>query len=359
MWFPANYGPQILPRARNTSLLGGTDVIAMNTIGTLYRLTTFGESHGVAIGGVIDGMPAGVPIDVSFIQHQLNRRKPGGSLVSPRQEPDEIHILSGVFEGKSIGTPIGFYVENKDIRSADYKRVFRPSHADATYHSKYGGNWDYRGGGRASGRTTLSVVVGGAFAHLALRHIVPGLNFSVCISKIGNETQDFERAIRSAKESRDTISSEVMCMVTGVPPCLGEPVFNKMQSELSKAMFSIPGVKGFEYGTGFTPCIGSEVADEYGRDCAPKTNHSGGIQGGITNGKYINFKVAFKPIATLPNRTMDMVSVSGDNLETERISVEGRHDVCIAPRAVPIVEALVNMVMLDLYKQQKSNIVIR
>lgn len=307
----------------------------MNTFGNIFRLTTFGESHGVAIGGVVDGMPAGVKVDYELLRSEMERRKPGSSSVvnSSRKEDDEVEILSGVFEGSTTGMPIGFIIRNTDARSQDYdalKDLFRPSHADWTYQEKYGIR-DYRGGGRSSARETACRVVGGAFAKMVLNQ----LNVS-----IKAEVEEYEGWMQKAEEARregDTVGGVVRCVVSGCPVGLGEPVFGKLHAALGGAMLSINAVKGFEYGEGFRAAEmrGSEHNDSFlyedGKVVGTRTNHSGGIQGGISNGEDINFRVAFKPIATLMKE------------------VKGRHDVSAVLRAVPIVEAMAAMVILDYY----------
>lgn len=364
----------------------------MNTFGTTFRLTSFGESHGKAVGGIIDGMIAGIPVDEAFIQNELDRRRPGrNSCVTSRTEADTVHILSGVFDGFTLGTPIGFFVENTNQHSADYDKTFRPSHADYTYYNKYGGNWDYRGGGRASARETLSRVVAGAFAKLALRELLPGLRISAYLSAVGQVSipysydcydlthvdespifcpdkafeAEFKKEIDSARQRKDTLGSVVTCVCSCPPRNLGEPIFDKAHAVLASAMMSVPGAKGFEYGMGFcgSKMNGSEVLDEFGCDndghISVMSNHSGGIQGGITNGSDIYFNVAFKPIATIPGRQCRMVDVSSGHPEEKLKSAMGRHDVCIGIRAVPVIEAMAAMVLLDLYKQFNSNLTIR
>ena len=363
----------------------------MNSFGTTFRLTSFGESHGKAVGGVIDGMVAGIPVDEAFIQHELDRRKPGrNTCVTSRNEADTIHILSGVFDGYTLGTPIGFYVENTNQRSTDYDKTFRPSHADYTYYNKYSGNWDYRGGGRASARETVSRVVAGAFAKLALAELAPGLRIKAYLSAVGSTEipfsyecynldvidgspvfcpdkayeAEFIKQIESARAEQNTLGSVVTCVCSSVPSNLGEPIFDKVHALLASAMMSIPGAKGFEYGMGFcgSKRKGLEVLDEFACDedgnITTKSNHSGGIQGGITNGSDIYFKVAFKPIATIPGHEVSMIEIGSGLPEVKIKSSKGRHDVCIGPRAVPVVEAMAAMVLLDLYKQQNSNLTI-
>lgn len=303
----------------------------MNTFGKLFRLTTFGESHGPAIGGIIDGMPAGVDVDLDFIQSELDRRKPGmNKIASQRKEDDLVEILSGVFNGKTLGTPIGFVIRNKDARSQDYdaiKDVFRPSHADYTYQEKYGIR-DYRGGGRASARETACRVVGGAFAKLVLNKI------GVSISAVIENHDEWQSRAEKARSECDTVGGIVQCVIKGCPIGLGEPVFDKLHASLGGAILSINAVKGFEYGEGFHAAeMRGSAHNDYFSDEGGKihilTNHSGGIQGGISNGEEIFFRVAFKPIATLPSE------------------VKGRHDVSAVERALPIVESMAAMVILD------------
>ena len=353
------------------------DIAMSNTIGHRFTLTTFGESHGAAIGGVVDGMPAGVDIDMAFIQQELNRRRPGQSqITTSRQEPDQVELLSGVFEGKSTGCPIGFIVRNQNQHSQDYENmrtVFRPSHADFTYYSKYGIR-DHRGGGRSSARITISRVVAGALAKLVLRKL--GVTVQAYTSQVGDIALDrdyrqydlslaeqnavrcpdaekaaqMEQLISEVKAEGDTIGGIVTCVIKGCPVGLGEPEFGKLHAELGAAMLSINAVKGFEYGDGFgfANKRGSEVNDLFratdGR-VTTTTNHSGGIQGGISNGEDIYFRVAFKPVATLlrPQETVDMEG------NTTTLTARGRHDPCVLPRAVPVVESMAAMVILDHY----------
>lgn len=348
----------------------------MNSIGQIYRLTTFGESHGQAVGGVIDGMPAGIAIDLDEIQHQLDRRRPGQSaLVTARDEKDRVKILSGLFEGRSTGTPIGFMVENADQHSSDYENVrhtFRPSHADYTYTTKYGLR-DHRGGGRSSARETISRVVGGAFARQALRDA--GIIVNAYTSQVGHivlpgcysdyrledaelnavRCPDQEYAARMAqliqqvKSDGDTIGGVITGVITGCPPGLGEPAFGKLHAMLGAAMLSINAAKGFDYGLGFADAgrRGSEMIDEFvtmpDGSISTRTNHSGGIQGGISNGNDIYFRVAFKPVATLL-RDVNTIDDAGNSTV---LHARGRHDPCVLPRAVPIVEAMAAMVVLD------------
>ena len=344
----------------------------MNTFGHIFRLTTFGESHGEAIGGVIDGMPPGIDIDMAFIQRELNRRRPGQSqITTSRQEADQVELLSGVFEGKSTGCPIGFIVRNQNQHSQDYenmRNVFRPSHADFTYQQKYGIR-DHRGGGRSSARITISRCVGGALAKLALKQ--KGISIQAYTSQVGDialerdyhrydlaltETNavrcpDLEKAaqmeelITRVKAEGDTIGGVITCVIKGCPAGLGEPEFDKLHVTLGAAMLSINAVKGFEYGEGFAGVTarGSEQNDVFLPPYDTATNHSGGIQGGISNGQDIYFRVAFKPVATLlkEQKTVDLEG------NPTTLTAKGRHDPCVLPRAVPIVEAMAAMTILD------------
>lgn len=346
----------------------------MNSYGTLFKITTFGESHGPAIGAVIDGCPAGLAIDENFIQSELDRRKPGQSkITTQRKESDTFKILSGVFEGKSTGTPIALVIENQDQRSKDYGHIaeaFRPSHADYTYETKYG-NRDYRGGGRSSARETAARVAAGAIAKLLLQK--EKIEISAYVSQVGdiktphytklnlsNTENNIVRCpddriadqmialIDKVRKQQDTIGGIVTCVIKNTPVGLGEPVFDKLHAELGKAMLSINAVKGFEYGSGFegTQLKGSEHNDEFYNDggkIKTKTNHSGGIQGGISNGEDIYFNVAFKPVATIMK---DQASIDKQGNETT-VSGKGRHDPCVVPRAVPIVEAMAALVIAD------------
>lgn len=356
-----------------------------NTFGNIFTLTTFGESHGEAVGGVVDGMPAGVDIDLDFIQHELSRRRPGQSRVTTsRNEPDKVEILSGVFEGKSTGAPIGFIVRNTNQHSKDYdniRELFRPSHADYTYYNKYGIR-DHRGGGRSSARITISRCVGGALAKLALKSI--GVKIQAYVSQVGDialdrdyhlydlsktedsivrcpdaeKAKEMEELIMKVKADGDTIGGIVTAVISGCPVGLGEPEFGKLHAQLGAAMLSINAVKGFEYGDGFSIVShrGSEVNDtlapapENGKAPTFRSNHSGGIQGGISNGQDIFFRVAFKPVATLlmPQPTID---IHGN---ATIVDVRGRHDPCVVPRAVPIVESMAAMVILDNYLLNKA-----
>lgn len=349
-----------------------------NTFGTVFTLTSFGESHGAAVGGVVDGMPAGIDIDMDFIQHELSRRRPGQSkITTSRNEPDQVDLLSGVFEGKSTGMPIGFVVRNTNQHSKDYdnlRRIFRPSHADFTYFSKYGIR-DHRGGGRSSARVTIARCVGGALAKLALRQL--GVTVQAYVSQVGDieldrdyhrydlskaednmvrcpdamKAKEMENLILDVKGRGDTVGGVVTCVVKGCPAGVGEPEFGKLNAQLGAAMLSINAVKGFELGDGFDMVrhFGSEVNDIMMPD-GLLSNHSGGIQGGISNGADIFFRVAFKPVATLlmPQPTVD---VEGN---AATVDVRGRHDPCVVPRAVPIVESMAAMVILDGYLMNKT-----
>ncbi|SDX90564.1 chorismate synthase [Lutibacter oricola] len=341
-----------------------------NTFGKIFTLTTFGESHGEAIGGVIDGCPAGIEIDLAAIQQEMDRRKPGQSkIVTQRKEPDAVRFLSGIFEGKTTGTSIGFIIENVHQRSNDYSHIkdsYRPSHADYTYDKKYG-NRDYRGGGRTSARETANWVVGGAVAKQA----IPSIKINAYTSSVGDlflekpyQDLDFSKTednivrcpdpiiaeemiakIDNVRKEGDTIGGTVTCVIQNVPVGLGEPIFDKLHAQLGKAMLSINAVKGFEYGSGFcgAKMKGSDHNDIFNEDGSTKSNLSGGIQGGISNGMDIYFRVAFKPVATImqPQQTIDK---DGNIVE---MMGKGRHDPCVVPRAVPIVEALAAMVLAD------------
>lgn len=354
-----------------------------NTFGHIFCLTTFGESHGEAVGGVVDGYPAGIEIDMDFIQKELDRRRPGQSAITTdRKEADRIEILSGVFEGKSTGCPIGFIVRNSNQRSSDYeemRQMFRPSHADYTYTYKYGIR-DHRGGGRSSARITISRCVGGALAKLALRQI--GIKIQAYTSQVGSITLDNDyrkydlsltennivrcpdaaraeemaKLIKEVKAKGDTVGGTITCVVKGCPAGLGEPEFDKLNAALGYAMLSINAVKGIEFGAGFglTTMRGSQANDIFINDnghIATKTNRSGGIQGGISNGMDIYFRVAFKPVATLL-QAQQTVDVQGN---TTTLKARGRHDPCVLPRAVPIVEAMTAMTLLDMYLLNKAN----
>ncbi|WP_461534056.1 chorismate synthase [Sinomicrobium sp.] len=351
--------------------------MAGNTFGTLFRLTTFGESHGTALGGVIDGCPAGLELDTEKIQYELNRRKPGQSaIVTQRKEPDEFRILSGVFEGKTTGVPIGFVIENTNQKSHDYSHIkdsYRPSHADYVYDQKYGFR-DYRGGGRSSARETACRVVGGAIA----KQLLKGVTIEAYVSSVGDiflekpyQDLDFskrednpvrcpdaevarrmEEYIKEIRKQGDTVGGTVTCVVRNVPIGLGEPVFDKLHADLGKAMLSINAVKGFEYGSGFcgAKMKGSEHNDLYNPDGSTKTNLSGGIQGGISNGMDIYFRVAFKPVATIM-QSQPTIDRDGNIVEMQG---KGRHDPCVVPRAVPIVEAMAALVLADHFLMNKS-----
>jgi chorismate synthase len=344
--------------------------MAGNSFGNIFKLTTFGESHGIAIGGVVDGCPAGIEIDFEAIQNEMNRRKPGqSSIVTQRKEPDTVKFLSGIFEGKTTGTSIGFIIENANQKSKDYshiKDVYRPSHADYTYSQKYGVR-DYRGGGRSSARETACRVVAGALAKQFLNQI----KFNAFTSSVGDifidkpyQALDFskiesnivrcpdeasaEKMISRIKEIRkagDTIGGTVTCVIQNVPVGLGEPVFDRLHAELGKAMLSINAVKGFEYGSGFcgAKMKGSEHNDAFNADGTTKTNLSGGIQGGISNGMDIYFRVAFKPVATIM-QMQETIDKDGNIVEMHG---KGRHDPCVVPRAIPIVEAMAALVIAD------------
>jgi len=341
-----------------------------NSFGKLYTLTTFGESHGEAIGGVIDGCPAGIELDFGAIQDELGRRKPGQSkIVTQRKEPDEVRFLSGIFEGKTTGASIGFIINNVHQRSNDYAHIkdsYRPSHADYTYDKKYG-NRDYRGGGRTSARETANWVVGGAIAKQA----IPSIKINAFTSSVGEifmekpyQDVDFSKIesnivrcpdpvsaekmiqrISEIKKQGDTIGGTITCVIQNVPVGLGEPIFDKLHAQLGKAMLSINAVKGFEYGSGFcgAKMKGSEHNDIFNADGSTKSNLSGGIQGGISNGMDIYFRVAFKPVATIM-QAQQTIDKDGNIVE---MTGKGRHDPCVVPRAVPIVEALAAMVLTD------------
>ncbi|MDD2799244.1 MAG: chorismate synthase [Bacteroidales bacterium] len=353
----------------------------MNTFGNIFKLTSFGESHGKGVGGVIDGVPAGIEIDLDFIQNELNRRRPGQSVItSPRRESDEVVFFSGIYEGKTTGTSIGFTIFNENQHSSDYdnlKDIYRPSHADYTYQSKYE-HRDHRGGGRSSARETISRVVAGAIAKLALNQM--GIDIKAYTSQVGSvklsrtyhdynlstiesnmvrcpdavTAQQMIDLIHQVKSEGDTIGGVISCVISGVPVGLGSPAFGKLHAELGAAMLGINSVKGFEYGMGFegVGLKGSEMNDSfYNNDgeIRTRTNHSGGIQGGISNGEDIYFRVAFKPIATLL-RNVETVNKEGNEIT---LKARGRHDSCVLPRAVPIVEAMAAMVIFDHYLMNK------
>lgn len=350
--------------------------MGFNSFGNLLKLTTFGESHGTAIGGIIDGFPAGVTIDITAIQKELDRRKPGQSkIVTQRKEPDTVEFLSGIFEGKSTGTSIGFRIKNTNQKSKDYNHntnVYRPSHADFTYDKKYGIR-DYKGGGRSSARETANWVVAGALA----KQLIKDITINAFTSSVGTiyldkpyqkldfsktETNDVRcpdettankmiEKIRSIRKEGDTIGGTITCVVQNMPVGLGEPIFNKLHAELGKAMLSINAVKGFEFGSGFcgSEMKGSAHNDIFNADGTTQSNLSGGIQGGISNGMDIYFRVAFKPVATIMSN-QDTINSEGEKTE---IMGKGRHDPCVVPRAVPIVEAMTALVLADFYLIQK------
>ncbi len=348
-----------------------------NSFGSLFKLTTFGESHGEAIGGIIDGCPAGLKLDINAIQFDLDRRKPGQSnIVTQRKEPDQVEFLSGIFEGRTTGTSIGFQIKNTNQKSKDYsdiKDTFRPSHADYTYTKKYGLR-DYRGGGRSSARETANWIVAGAVAKQLLKKI----SINAYTSSVGNiylekpyQDLDFTKTesnivrcpdadmadkmikhIEKIKKQGDTIGGTITCVIKNVPIGLGEPIFDKLHARLGQAMLSLNAVKGFEYGSGFcgTEMKGSEHNDIFNADGSTKTNLSGGIQGGISNGMDIYFRVAFKPVATLLQK-YETIDSKGKKV---KLQGKGRHDPCVVPRAVPIIEALAAMVLADFYLLDKA-----
>ena len=344
--------------------------MAGNSFGSVFKLTTFGESHGLAIGGVIDGCPAGVPINFDKIQQDMDRRKPGQSkIVTQRKEPDVVEFLSGIFDGVTTGMPIRFVIKNTNQKSKDYthiKDVFRPSHADFTYSEKYG-QCDYRGGGRSSARETACRVVAGAIAKQFLSSIsITAYTSSVGNISLGKNHQDLDLSktesnmvrcpdvavaenmiekIRQIRKEGDTIGGTVSCVIKNVPVGLGEPVFDRLHAQLGKAMLSINAVKGFEYGSGFegAKMKGSTHNDAFNSDGTTKTNNSGGIQGGISNGMDIYFNVAFKPVATVM-QSQDTIDKDGNLV---KMLGKGRHDPCVVPRAVPIVEAMTALVLAD------------
>ena len=352
--------------------------MAGNKFGNLFSLTTFGESHGLAIGGIIDGCPAGVKIDQEIIQKDLDRRKPGQSkIVSQRKENDIVEIFSGIFEGKSTGTPIGFIIKNKDQKTKDYSHIkdsYRPSHADFVYDEKYGFR-DYRGGGRSSARETAIRVVGGSIAKQFLTDII----VQAYVSRVGDVKVDkhyseldlsktennmvrcpdlatakkMEKLIKSIRKEGDTVGGIITCVVKNVPTGLGEPVFDKLHAQLGGAMLSINAVKGFEYGSGFesSKFKGSEHNDIFQKDGSTSTNYSGGIQGGISNGMDIYFNVAFKPVATVMKKQKS-INKDGNEIILE---AKGRHDPCVLPRAVPIVESMTALVIADHVLIKRTN----
>ncbi|MNJ86065.1 Chorismate synthase [compost metagenome] len=353
--------------------------MAGSGFGILVRLTTFGESHGEVIGGILEGIPAGFELSTEQIQKDLDRRRPGQSaIVTQRKESDRVKIVSGIFEGKTLGTPIGFFIENEDQKSKDYDELqiaFRPSHADFTYQQKYGIR-DYRGGGRSSARETVSRVVAGSIAKQILES--KGIRIDAFVDQVGplkwtgewkpelkelsestnvrvpslELAEEMEALIREVRKEGDTIGGAIRCVIEGVPVGLGEPVFDKLHAELGKAMLSINAVKGFEIGSGFDAVSmkGSEHNDLFTTEGKTTTNYSGGIQGGISNGMPIDFRVAFKPVATL----MKEQETISESFEKVTLKGKGRHDPCVVPRAVPIVEAMAALVILDYYLIQKA-----
>jgi chorismate synthase len=359
--------------------------MAGNTFGTLFRLTSFGESHGTAIGGVLDGCPAGLEIDEEFIKQELQRRKPGQShITTQRKEEDTVTFLSGIFEGKTTGQPIGFTIENTDQKSKDYdhlKDTFRPSHADYTYQEKYGIR-DHRGGGRSSARETACRIVGGAIAKLLLKHYnisIQGYVSCVATIKLNKSYPELDlsktessivrcpdpetaetmiRLIEQVRKDGDTVGGIVSCVITGTPAGLGEPVFDKLHAALGNAMLGINAVKGFEYGEGFNSVNfkGSEMNDLFvpssqsDKKVTTSTNHSGGIQGGISNGEAIYFNVAFKPVATIMRNQQSIDSNGRESI----VKGKGRHDPCVVPRAVPIVESMAALVLADFILRNRA-----
>ena len=349
-----------------------------NIYGTLFRLATYGESHGPAIGGVIDGCPAGIALDFEAIQRDLNRRKPGQSaIVTQRKEPDEVSFYSGIFEGKTTGTPIGFAIHNTNQKSHDYSHIkdsYRPSHADYVYDEKYGIR-DYRGGGRSSARETASRVVAGAIA----KQFLAPISIQAYVSGVGTLTmntppsqvdfstieenpvrcpdpkmaEEMEAYIKQIRKEGDTVGGIITCVIKNVPVGLGEPAFDKLHAELGKAMLSINAVKGFEYGSGFggTQMKGSEHNDLFNTDGTTQTNRYGGIQGGISNGMDIYFNVAFKPVATIMQH-QETINSKGEKVDMQG---KGRHDPCVVPRAVPIVEAMAALVLADFSLLKRTN----
>lgn len=353
-----------------------------NTFGAILKLTTFGESHGVAIGGILEGVPAGFELDLDKIQYELDRRKPGQSAITTqRKESDTVQFLSGIFERKTLGTPIGFVIQNQDSKSKDYshlKENYRPSHADFTTQEKYGIR-DYRGGGRASARETACRVVAGAIAKQILEN--QGIRIYAYVSAVGNvstekswqeldfsnieknkvrcpdldKAKEMEDYILAIKKQGDTIGGIVTGVIENLPTGLGEPVFDKLHAQLGKGMLSINAVKGFEYGSGFQSATmkGSEHNDVFEKTegkITTQSNNSGGIQGGISNGMPVEFKVAFKPVATLMQK-QNSLNERGEKVE---LDFKGRHDPCVVPRAVPIVEAMAALTVLDFFQLQQS-----
>ena len=353
----------------------------MNTIGKLFTFTSFGESHGIGVGGIVDGCPAGIVLDQAFIQHELNRRRPGQSAIStPRSEEDNVEFLSGIFEGKTTGTPIAFVIWNKNQESKDYnhlKDVYRPSHADYTYQQKYGIR-DHRGGGRSSARATAGWVAAGAIAKLALKQL--GVEITAYTSQVGHiamkhsgddidlslieqnivrcpesdTAQKMIEYIDKLRKDGNSIGGIISCVVRGVPVGWGEPVFDKLQARLAYAMMNINAAHGFDYGRGFSGVhlTGAELNDAFIKDgdrVTTKTNNSGGIQGGISNGEDIYFRVLFKPVATI---SIKQETIDKD-LNAVELEARGRHDPCVLPRAVPIVEAMTALTLVDLYLMNK------
>lgn len=350
--------------------------MAGNSFGNIFKITTFGESHGESLGGIIEGCPPGIELNLDSVQYEMQRRKPGqSSIVTQRKEEDKVRFLSGLFEGKTTGTPIGFVIPNTNQKSDDYshiKETYRPSHADYVYEKKYGIR-DYRGGGRSSARETASRVVAGAIA----KQVIPDIKITAFVSSVGSiemstpyqeldfsqiesnpvrcpdtiVAQKMETLIKEVKKQGDTIGGIITCVIQNVPVGLGEPVFDKLHAELGKAMLSINAVKGFEYGSGFSGATmkGSEHNDLFNEDGTTQTNFSGGIQGGISNGMDIYFRVAFKPVATLLQK-QEVLTNQNQIIEQQG---KGRHDPCVVPRAVPIVEAMAAIVMADFYLLNK------
>ncbi|AIN73994.1 chorismate synthase [Flavobacterium psychrophilum] len=347
-----------------------------NSYGKIFKITTFGESHGEALGGIIDGCPPNIIVDLDAIQIEMQRRKPGqSSIVTQRKEADEVQFLSGIFEGKTTGTSIGFIIKNTNQKSDDYSHIkdsYRPSHADYVYEKKYGIR-DYRGGGRSSARETASRVVAGAIA----KQVIPEIKINAFVSSVGDISLDkpyqdlnfsltetnavrcpdlasaekMENYIKEIKKQGDTVGGTITCVIQNVPIGLGEPVFDKLHAELGKAMLSINAVKGFEYGSGFcgAKMKGSNHNDPYNKDGTTRTNLSGGIQGGISNGMDIYFRIAFKPVATLIQK-QEVLTNTNEIIEQQG---KGRHDPCVVPRAVPIVEAMAAIVMADFFLLNK------
>ncbi|WP_019038795.1 chorismate synthase [Psychroflexus tropicus] len=350
--------------------------MASNSFGQFLKLTTYGESHGISIGGILDGVPPGIQLNLEKIQIELDRRKPGqSSIVTQRKESDIVHFKSGIFEGVTTGLPIGFEIQNTDNKSKDYghiKDVYRPNHADYTYDQKYGKR-DYRGGGRSSARETASWVVAGAIAKQILKEVsFTAYTFAVGSLQLTDEDHinfddieknpvrcpnlkvaaKMENYIKQIRKQGDTIGGIVKCVISNVPKNLGDPIFEKLHANLGKAMMTINAVKGFDYGSGFEGISmkGSEHNDLFNTDGTTKTNHSGGIQGGISNGMDINFRVAFKPVATLMQKQQ---TINKDAKEVE-MQGKGRHDPCVVPRAIPVVEAMAALVLADAYLINKS-----